>query len=131
MKKPTLTASALRDYRHKLDALAERLRGRIALLHDEALRPVQSSVVAEELDANAHEKADTAIRVNEQTVAFSLLNSEEHVLEETEAALGRLRQGTFGICEGCGLEIDKSRLEALPYARSCIECARKHESEQV
>ena len=49
------------------------------------------------------------------------------LLEEITAALDRLRQGNFGQCEECDAEIPKPRLHALPYARYCVECARKLE----
>jgi RNA polymerase-binding transcription factor DksA len=44
-------------------------------------------------------------------------------LEELRAALARLAAGTYGVCTQCGDPIDAKRLEALPYAATCIECA--------
>jgi RNA polymerase-binding transcription factor DksA len=44
---------------------------------------------------------------------------------EIDDALARIEQGTFGRCENCHQEISRERLEAMPYARSCIRCARK------
>ena len=43
-------------------------------------------------------------------------------------ALGRIDAGTYGRCEECGEMIAKPRLQALPYTRHCIECARALES---
>jgi len=45
-------------------------------------------------------------------------------LEDIRAALARLDAGTYGVCTECGDPIDAKRLEALPYAATCIECAR-------
>ena len=47
-------------------------------------------------------------------------------LEEVEQALGKLGEGTYGACEGCGQPIDPVRLEAMPATRYCINCASKH-----
>jgi RNA polymerase-binding transcription factor len=39
-----------------------------------------------------------------------------------EAALARIRQGTFGVCEGCGDDINPRRLDALPWTQYCLRC---------
>jgi len=42
-----------------------------------------------------------------------------------DAALARIKQGTYGICTACGDNIAEKRLNALPFAEQCIECAEK------
>lgn len=42
---------------------------------------------------------------------------------EVDRALERLSAGTFGVCEGCGRPIPEERLEAIPWAGSCVSCA--------
>jgi DnaK suppressor protein len=44
------------------------------------------------------------------------------VIEDIDQALAKIDAGTYGICENCGQLISKARLEALPYARLCIQC---------
>ena len=44
-------------------------------------------------------------------------------LNDIEAALRRVDQGTYGICENCGKEIGERRLQALPWAPLCLACA--------
>jgi RNA polymerase-binding transcription factor DksA len=39
------------------------------------------------------------------------------------AALDRIEQGTFGECANCGNEISEARLDAIPYAAVCRDCA--------
>jgi DnaK suppressor protein len=63
----------------------------------------------------------------EQEFTLSLLQSEEQVLGEIAAALERVNQTTFGRCEECQGDIPRVRLNALPYTRYCVECARKLE----
>ncbi len=48
----------------------------------------------------------------------------EHILVEIEAALGRIEDGTYGICANCGKPIGTERLEAVPYATLCIDDKR-------
>jgi DnaK suppressor protein len=43
-------------------------------------------------------------------------------VEEIDHTLSKMDNGTYGICENCGRLIPKARLEALPYARLCIDC---------
>jgi len=55
------------------------------------------------------------------------LVAEHGLLRNIEAALVRVRDGIFGECVSCGEEINVKRLEALPWARYCIECQEKLE----
>ncbi len=48
-------------------------------------------------------------------------------LTQIEEALGRLADGTYGLCEGCGREIDVERLRVAPYASRCIDCQKQLE----
>ncbi|MDF2524836.1 MAG: conjugal transfer protein TraR, partial [Clostridiales bacterium] len=52
----------------------------------------------------------------------ALVVHQEHIKKEIHDALGRINEGDYGKCEFCGKEIAEERLEALPYARLCIEC---------
>jgi RNA polymerase-binding transcription factor DksA len=61
----------------------------------------------------------------EREFTLGLQENEEHTLGEIAAALGRIEQGTFGHCDGCRKAIPKDRLNALPYARYCVGCARR------
>ena len=64
----------------------------------------------------------TAERGEAERLAGELRDS----LEEVDAALKRLEQGTYGICEVCGKPIGAPRLEAMPAARLCIVDAARH-----
>lgn len=50
-------------------------------------------------------------------------------LEEIDEALRRIEQGTFGVCQSCGKEISRQRLDAVPYTAYCVRCAREAERE--
>lgn len=60
-----------------------------------------------------------------EDLAVGALQREEQLLKEVDAALVRLREGVFGLCERCGEEIPERRLKALPWARLCLACAER------
>lgn len=54
-----------------------------------------------------------------------ILATEHNILTEVDAALDRIGEGTFGVCQQCGRKITEERLKAIPYAALCIDCARR------
>ena len=50
-------------------------------------------------------------------------------LQQAQHAMELKAEGRYGICESCGGEIGKERLEARPHATLCIDCQRKHDGE--
>jgi RNA polymerase-binding transcription factor DksA len=59
---------------------------------------------------------------------IALAATEEGLLEQVEAALGRIENGTYGHCETCGRAIPEARLEILPYTAYCVQCAAVHQA---
>lgn len=113
-------------YRQGLIRLQRRLNGDVSHLQDEALRKTGGEASGNLSNTPIH-MADLGTDNFEQEFTLSLLQNEEQVLEEISAALERLKRGTFGRCEECQDDIPKVRLNALPYARYCVECARRLE----
>jgi DnaK suppressor protein len=70
--------------------------------------------------------ADSSQVTAERSEAEALVASLSETLEDVERALGKLEEGTYGRCESCGNEINPVRLEAMPAARYCIDCASRH-----
>ena len=70
---------------------------------------------------------DVATATFEREMASTLEDNSTHVLNEIDAALARIDDGTFGTCQACGQPIDGERLEALPWATLCIDDKRKQE----
>lgn len=58
---------------------------------------------------------------------MGLKKLQEHEINEIDRAKGKIKDGTYGVCEGCGKSIDPKRLELLPQAKLCIDCARKED----
>lgn len=66
----------------------------------------------------------------DQELTLRVLGSEEDVLKQIEAAIERIEDRNYGLCDKCGEEIPKSRLDAIPYAAECVRCASEQEEGQ-
>jgi RNA polymerase-binding protein DksA len=114
----------VRAYRARLLALGGRLSRDRSQLKEEALSPLGGEASGGLSDLPLH-LADLGSHSFEEEITLGLLENEEQLIEEINAALERLDQGVYGRCESCGQEVSKERLQALPYARHCVACARK------
>jgi RNA polymerase-binding transcription factor len=81
-------------------------------------------------DDSIKDLGDQATRAYDREFLFELGNGDRRLLKEVESALQKLDDGGFGSCERCGEPIAEKRLEALPFARYCIECQRAAEEEE-
>lgn len=72
--------------------------------------------------------ADAGSDVAERDLTLNRISSESGTVHEIDEALQRLREGVYGLCEGCGKPIARARLEAIPYARLCMPCKVAEES---
>ena len=71
---------------------------------------------------------DAALDAAQDEISSQLAEVESRELAHIERALDRIKKGSYGECEGCGERIPLARLNALPYATSCIECQRAAET---
>jgi DnaK suppressor protein len=71
---------------------------------------------------NAAEEFDRLQQQLNREVAIRNLDRESRLLKDVQAALGRLEEGTFGVCLRCEEEIPEKRLKALPWAAYCVPC---------
>ena len=116
----------LETYRHSLTKLRARLRGDLDQLTDEALKRNGPESSGNLSNVPLH-MADVGTDSFDQEFTLGLIESEATIVEAIDEALRRISGGTFGKCVSCGGMIAKPRLQALPYARHCIDCARKQE----
>jgi DnaK suppressor protein len=117
----------LASFREMLQDLRARLRGDLDQMTDEALRRGQPDSSGNLSNVPLH-MADVGTENYDQEFTLSLIENDQDTLGQIHDALGRVEAGTFGRCEECGEMIAKPRLQALPYTRHCIECARAQES---
>ncbi len=65
---------------------------------------------------------DQAAQSLDKEILFELSDNERSMLDDIEAALRKMGNGTYGVCEHCKKRIEKKRLKALPPARYCMLC---------
>jgi RNA polymerase-binding transcription factor DksA len=119
-----MTKTDLTHFRDILLALRSRLNGDVSHLADEALRARGGEASGSLSNAPLH-MADLGTDNFDQEFTFELLQNQEQTLDEIGQALDRIDKGSFGRCEECHGPIPRARLQALPYTRHCVACARK------
>jgi DnaK suppressor protein len=68
------------------------------------------------------DEGDLSLHSHEEWIFSNRSMLDSQVLREVQAALKRVDEGQFGICQECGEPISPKRLEALPWARYCVRC---------
>lgn len=112
----------MKVYKEKLLSLRARLRGDVTQMADAALKKNRMDRGSDPTSMPIH-MADLGSDNFEQEFTLSLMENEEGTLEAIEMALERIEDGTYGQCDECGVKIPKARLNALPYAPTCVKCA--------
>ena len=131
------TASGSPQRRSRVVAVPAAMQKRIldilvqkrAILAGDASRIESGTILSDKTKVAANHLADFGTESFEQEFNLSLLQSRELTLLEIDAAIRRIREGSFGICEDCGCIIPVARLEAIPYTRLCVACQARRESE--
>ena len=70
---------------------------------------------------------DAALDAAQDEISSKLAEVESRELVQIDGAIERFREGTYGRCQVCNGKIPLARLNALPYAMTCIECQRAAE----
>lgn len=78
-------------------------------------------------DQSSGDVVDFALDSAHNEISSQLAEVESRELANVDMALERIREGTYGACENCNEPIPLARLQALPYATSCIDCQRELE----
>ncbi|NHC31901.1 TraR/DksA family transcriptional regulator [Dermacoccus nishinomiyaensis] len=78
-------------------------------------------------DGAGDDQADVGNANFEREHEISLARKSAEVLRQSERALERMNDGTYGVCESCGGPIGKLRLQAFPRATLCMTCKKKQE----
>ena len=78
-----------------------------------------------EKESNGHEAPDLGDREHSsmsRDLLYQLTTSERDIVRRIDAALDRIASDSFGACVHCGKKVQLGRLQAVPWARDCIEC---------
>jgi DnaK suppressor protein len=120
-----MTKSDLTLHRERLLALRARLQGDMTQMEDNALNHDHSKSTS-----MPNHMAELGSGNFDQDLTLSLLGSDKDALDQIDGALERIEEGTYGQCEECGGKIPKPRLEAIPYAALCVQCASQQEEDR-
>ena len=121
--KSPLTRAELRGFRRMLAEKRRDIVGDMSGIEAVTLRKNRQTDAGDLSSLPTH-PADIGSDNYEQEFTLGLLESERALLDQIDEALGRINDGTFGICIGTGKVIGKARLKARPWAKYCIEYAR-------
>jgi len=116
-----MTNSDLNRNLNKLLALRAELLGDMTKMENDSLKDHAKTV------SIPTDKEELGSDNAEQELTLTLLGSGENILDQVEAAIHRIEDGGYGRCEECGMDIPKSRLDAIPYAVECVQCASEQE----
>jgi DnaK suppressor protein len=118
----------LDEFKLQLQQLRARIRGDVEHITSGALDSGHDS-------KSPTHMAELGTETFEQDFSLGVMERDQGQLEEIETALKRINEGSYGVCQGClnagkspaKAMIPKLRLKAVPFARECVECARKRE----
>lgn len=105
----------------KLRALLEEEHAMIS----EALGASRDSAKGTELDQARIGRLSRMDALQSQAIAQGANRRLAEELREVEAALERIANGQYGVCESCGREIMMLRLEVCPTSPNCLACAKR------
>jgi len=107
------------------------LEERVRLTHQAEELVAEAEELAREReggDTQFDEESGEGDTVNIERERDLLLSAQaRHVVDEIDAALARMKKGTYGVCSYAGRKIPVERLEAIPWADVCVDCKARAE----
>jgi RNA polymerase-binding transcription factor DksA len=116
------SAAELKAVRNEIAADLERLRRELAEVEAE-----MDELISESGEGAGDDQADSGTKTFEREHEMSLVINARDMVLQTERALDRIDNKTYGNCEECGSPIGKARLQVFPRATLCMICKQKEE----
>nr|WP_246004985.1 TraR/DksA C4-type zinc finger protein [Nocardioides marmorisolisilvae] len=116
------TKEELNEVRNQLKADVKRLRVEL----DQVEGDLQN-LMRDAGEGAGNDTADVGSATFERDQEMTIVNNARDMLEQSEHALNRIADRTYGICEVCGNPIGKNRLMAFPRATMCMTCKQREE----
>jgi DnaK suppressor protein len=107
------------------------LRQQLLVMKAKLLEEMELESKAER-EGNKDEGLDTydlASEERDREISFILSDRERSKVKNIDDALERMEEGSYGVCDACGLEIAEERLTAMPFTRLCRDCQQDQERE--
>jgi RNA polymerase-binding protein DksA len=120
-----LTKKDLKHFEERLIEERKKLLSQLGYL-EKAMGQTQRDSSGD-LSAYSFHMADMGTDAMEREKAFLFASAEGRQLMSVDEALRRLYRSEYGVCESCGKEIGKQRLDAMPQANLCVNCQEKQE----
>lgn len=115
--------------KRKAEAYRKRL---LEKQHELLQRVTQSDQEGREADEEAtQDLADKAANAYTKEFLFHQSNDNRQILVLVNEALDRIKDGRYGVCVECHDDVQAKRLEAVPWARHCIECQAKQDQGEI
>ncbi|MGB9129441.1 MAG: TraR/DksA family transcriptional regulator [Thiobacillus sp.] len=114
----------------QLDQLAKKLNEKYQTLLREVRSELENSGNQHRIDLLNNEPGDSGDESMANALAdFNLTILDRHIddMRDIEAALQRIKNGEYGVCTDCGVDVAFARLQAYPTAKRCIVCQEKRE----
>jgi len=83
-----------------------------------------------DISGHALHMADVATDMYDREFLLGLASNDRELLYEIDEAMGRMEDGTYGLCDGCQKPIPVTRLKAIAHVRTCLKCQEKLESKR-
>jgi DnaK suppressor protein len=112
----------LDELRREVEGERARLRQEIAAGDDQIAQLIRDSG-----DGAGEDQADSGSKAFEREHELILVGNARDLLAQNERALGRIHDGSYGLCASCGTPIGKRRLLAFPRATLCVTCKQQEE----
>ena len=125
-KPAALPKEELDKYRKLLNEVRTKIARGLEHLEEESLNKSQRDATGDLSGYSLH-MADVATDSFDLEFNIGLASTEQQVLNMIDAALRRIDEGVYGICEECSKAIPSKRLVAMPHARLCIKCQEEEE----
>jgi len=116
------TATEMKAIKSEISKELDRLRKELAVVEQE-----MDALIQESGEGAGDDQADAGTKTFEREHEMSLVINARDMVLQTERALERIENKTYGNCEECGSPIGKARLQVFPRATLCMLCKQKEE----
>jgi RNA polymerase-binding protein DksA len=116
------TKAELKEVRAQLNDDVKRLTGELVEVEEDLAGMIENSG-----EGAGNDQADVGSASFERDQEMVIVNNARDMLEQSQHALERIADGTYGQCEICGNPIGKNRLMAFPRATLCLSCKQREE----